>query len=203
MEYSPFASRKSRRRFRDDIESCSPHRPRNLGSSIPVAPIAPMLDDSDDRPGPSVSQVPHTAGKPDNRIRRPLQWAARLRNKHATPPFAGGTTIGTHFRVVLLHNYASAFLLPFIPAGFVVNYISTNATVIFCVNFVAIFPSATILSAALKDLNIRMGQRLGALVNQTFGYGLGHAQSTGRNLTNLQQHCSVDSIYPPPQIRPD
>ncbi|KAH7405696.1 hypothetical protein DE146DRAFT_420800 [Phaeosphaeria sp. MPI-PUGE-AT-0046c] len=168
--YSPFAiATKARRCIGDDIEDPGPVELPCRGNSIPVVFVAPVSHSSDDQPGPSVSQMQDATEEPDDQPRRCLHWATRLRNSHSTPPSPDETSIGSHVRAILRYNYAATFLLPFIPAGFVVNYHSSSATIIFCVNFVAIFPSATILSAALNDLNIRLGQRLGALLNQTFG----------------------------------
>jgi Ca2+:H+ antiporter len=67
------------------------------------------------------------------------------------------------------YNYMATILLPCIPAGFIVNYLHLNAIAVFCINFVAIIPSATALSAALNDLSLRSGEKVGALLNQTFG----------------------------------
>jgi Ca2+:H+ antiporter len=80
--------------------------------------------------------------------------------------------IGAQIGSLLFYNYIATILLPCIPAGFAVNYFHTNAVAIFCINFAAIIPSATVLSAALNDLSIRSGDKVSALLNQTFGYEL-------------------------------
>jgi hypothetical protein len=77
--------------------------------------------------------------------------------------------IGAQVRTILVYNYVSTILVPCIPAGFAVNYVHSNAIAVFCINFAAIIPSATILSAALNDLHIRSGEKVSALLNQTFG----------------------------------
>lgn len=87
-----------------------------------------------------------------------------------------------------------------VPLGFVVNYSLSDPTIVFCVNFIAIFPSATILSTALHDLNLRLGQRLGALLNQTLGYGHSEYGQRTNQLTILQQHSSANSFCPSPQV---
>lgn len=60
-------------------------------------------------------------------------------------------------------------LLPFIPAGFVVFYTRLSPRIIFCINFVAIVPSSAILGYATQEAAVRVGDRLGALINMTFG----------------------------------
>ncbi|KAH6143176.1 hypothetical protein HBI64_013270 [Parastagonospora nodorum] len=77
--------------------------------------------------------------------------------------------VGAQIGFLLFYNYIATILLPCIPAGFAVNYIHTNAVAVFCINFAAIIPSATALSAALNDLSIRSGDKVSALLNQTFG----------------------------------
>lgn len=77
--------------------------------------------------------------------------------------------IWQQIRAVLFYNYVATALLPTIPAGFIVNYLHSHPVAIFCVNLAAIIPSATALSAALSDLNIRAGDKLSALLNQTLG----------------------------------
>lgn len=77
--------------------------------------------------------------------------------------------IAAQLGAVLFTNWVATVLLPCIAAGFVLNYTHVNAVAIFCINFAAIIPSATALSIALKDLNIRAGEKVSALLNQTFG----------------------------------
>ena len=77
--------------------------------------------------------------------------------------------VGLQLRYILLSSWVSFLLLPCIPVGFALNYVHANAIAVFCVNFVAIVPSATILSAALNEINIRANEKVSALLNQTFG----------------------------------
>ena len=70
---------------------------------------------------------------------------------------------------IFFANWIALCLLPCIPVGFVVNYLHINAVAVFYVNFAAIVPSATVLSTSLNDLNIRAGEKVSALLNQTFG----------------------------------
>lgn len=58
-------------------------------------------------------------------------------------------------------------LFAFVPAGFLVKYAHTNAATIFSVNFIAIVPSATLSSFAMDKLALRVGDKLGALLNMT------------------------------------
>jgi Ca2+:H+ antiporter len=76
---------------------------------------------------------------------------------------------GAQIRTILFDNHIAAIFLPCIPVGFTLNYLHQNAVAVFCVNFAAIIPSATALSVALNDLNIRSGEKVSALLNQTFG----------------------------------
>lgn len=174
--YSPFATRKSRTPIGGEIQNLTVVEPLNHGSGIPLVPVTPVSHGHNSRPESSSPRMRHGADEPEICPTEPLSWPRRLRKNYNKPHFPNwasfGTSVRLHVRTILLYNYAATFLLPFIPAGFAVNYTSSSATVIFCVNFVAIFPSATILSAALNDLTIRLGQRLGALLNQTFGYAL-------------------------------
>lgn len=60
-------------------------------------------------------------------------------------------------------------LLPLVPAGFAVKYANTNTISIFCINFIAIIPTAIILSFATEEVAVRTGDKIGALLNMTFG----------------------------------
>jgi len=57
----------------------------------------------------------------------------------------------------------------FIPTGFALYYTQVNAVAVFCVNFIAVIPSASILAMAVDELIIRLGEGMGALLNMTFG----------------------------------
>ncbi|KAF3050193.1 hypothetical protein E8E11_006961 [Didymella keratinophila] len=76
--------------------------------------------------------------------------------------------MGQQLRYILFGHWL-LLLMPFVPAGFVLRYIHASAAAIFCVNFVAIIPSATILGSAVRDLSIRSGDKVAALLNMTFG----------------------------------
>jgi Ca2+:H+ antiporter len=77
--------------------------------------------------------------------------------------------LGAQIGSLLFYNYIATILLPCIPAGFAVNYLHASPVAIFCINFAAIVPAATGLSAALNDLSLRSGEKVSALLNQTFG----------------------------------
>jgi Ca2+:H+ antiporter len=77
--------------------------------------------------------------------------------------------VGAQLKYLLLSSWISFLLLPCIPVGFALNYVHANAIAVFCVNFVAIVPSATVLSAALNEINVRANEKVSALLNQTFG----------------------------------
>lgn len=55
-----------------------------------------------------------------------------------------------------------------IPAGFVVNYTRQSPTIVFAINLVAILPSAALLSLAVEELGLRVGEIVGGLLNATF-----------------------------------
>jgi Ca2+:H+ antiporter len=78
-------------------------------------------------------------------------------------------SVGAQLRTIFFPNYMAMILTPCIPAGFVVNYVHSNSITAFCINFAAIAPSATVLSVATSDLKIRSGEKISALLNQTFG----------------------------------
>lgn len=69
----------------------------------------------------------------------------------------------------IFYNWPSV-LIPLVPAGFVVNYTHQSPISIFCVNFLAIVPSAVALSFATDEVAIRFGDKVGALLNMAFGY---------------------------------
>lgn len=79
---------------------------------------------------------------------------------------------GVQVRSILFLNTRTKMataLAPCIIAGFVLNYTHSNSIAVFCVNFVAIIPSASVLSFCLNELMIRSGEKVSALLNQTFG----------------------------------
>jgi Ca2+:H+ antiporter len=61
-------------------------------------------------------------------------------------------------------------LLPLVPAGFAVNYAHVSTIAVFCVDFIATIPSATLFSFATEEIAIRTSNNVAALLNMTFGY---------------------------------
>ncbi|KAF2123242.1 hypothetical protein BDV96DRAFT_639781 [Lophiotrema nucula] len=59
-------------------------------------------------------------------------------------------------------------LIPFIVAGFAVNYSHCPPATTFSVNFIAILPSAAILGISIEELSLRLGNVYGALLSMTF-----------------------------------
>lgn len=77
--------------------------------------------------------------------------------------------VGQQFRFIVFHQWTYVALLAFIPTGFALYYTHANVVAVFCVNFIAIIPSAAMLSNAVGELSIRLGDNMGALLNMTFG----------------------------------
>lgn len=77
--------------------------------------------------------------------------------------------ISSQVRKIFFYNWITFCLIPCIPAGFAVQYTHVNAVAVFCINFAAIIPAAAALSTAVDDLSIRAGEKVGALLNMTFG----------------------------------
>ena len=70
----------------------------------------------------------------------------------------------------LLFNSWCHILLLLIPVGFALNYTQVNSIAVFTVNFLAIVPSAMILSFAVDDISLRVGEVLEGLISMTFRY---------------------------------
>ncbi|KAF7959400.1 hypothetical protein EAE96_001020 [Botrytis aclada] len=62
-----------------------------------------------------------------------------------------------------------SLLLPFVPAGFASNYTNLPPVVNFVLNFIAIFPSASIVGMAMDEVMLRFGNTVGGLIYMTFG----------------------------------
>lgn len=69
---------------------------------------------------------------------------------------------------LLFFNSWFHLLFLFIPAGFAVNYCHANSIVVFCINFIAIIPSAMALSLAVDELSLRTGELLEGIISITF-----------------------------------
>ncbi|TGO47755.1 hypothetical protein BOTNAR_0507g00020 [Botryotinia narcissicola] len=62
-----------------------------------------------------------------------------------------------------------SLLLPFVPAGFAANYTNLPQVIVFILNFIAIFPSASIVDMAMDEVMLRFGNTVGGLIYMTFG----------------------------------
>ncbi|TGO37075.1 hypothetical protein BHYA_0106g00080 [Botrytis hyacinthi] len=62
-----------------------------------------------------------------------------------------------------------SLLLPFIPAGFAANYTNLPPVINFILNFIAIFPSASIVDMAMDEVMLSFGNTVGGLIYMTFG----------------------------------
>ncbi|TGO57178.1 hypothetical protein BCON_0068g00080 [Botryotinia convoluta] len=71
--------------------------------------------------------------------------------------------------VVIFCSSWLSLLLPFVPAGFASNYTNLPPVVNFILNFIAIFPSASIVDMAMDEVMLRFGNTVGALIYMTFG----------------------------------
>ena len=69
---------------------------------------------------------------------------------------------------ILKTNYVNV-LLVFVPLGIVAGIVGWSPTIIFCFNFLAIIPLASLLAFATEELAVPLGQTLGGLLNATFG----------------------------------
>jgi Ca2+:H+ antiporter len=70
--------------------------------------------------------------------------------------------------LVLASNYVNV-LLVFVPLGIVSGALGWNASLVFCLNFVAIIPLASLLSFATEELSAKLGETIGGLMNASFG----------------------------------
>jgi hypothetical protein len=93
--------------------------------------------------------------------------------------------VGQQFRYVI-GNWVMILML-LVPVGFTLRYTHANPIAVFCVNFVAIIPSATMLSSAVDELGVRAGDYVGALLNMTFGYVACHDCKESHGVFNIPQ----------------
>lgn len=76
-------------------------------------------------------------------------------------------TLASQARLLLFNSWLHLLFL-FVPADFAVNYCHVDPIAVFCVNFVAIVPSAMALSIAVDDLSLRIGNVLEGILSMTF-----------------------------------
>jgi hypothetical protein len=70
--------------------------------------------------------------------------------------------------LVLASNYVNV-LLVFVPLGIISGALEWNPTAVFCLNFFAIVPLASLLSFATEELSAKLGETIGGLMNASFG----------------------------------
>jgi Ca2+:H+ antiporter len=70
--------------------------------------------------------------------------------------------------LVLTSNYVNV-LLVFVPLGIISGAMGWNPTAVFCLNFFAIIPLASLLSFATEELSAKLGETIGGLMNASFG----------------------------------
>lgn len=76
-------------------------------------------------------------------------------------------TLASQIRLLLFNSWLH-LLFFFVPAGFAVNYCHANSIVVFCINFIAIVPSAMELSLAVDEISLRTGELLEGIISMTF-----------------------------------
>lgn len=59
-------------------------------------------------------------------------------------------------------------LLVFVPVGFAVNYALPSGSIVFTINFIAIIPLTSLISYAIDEIDLRVGNVLSALLDNTF-----------------------------------
>jgi hypothetical protein len=84
-------------------------------------------------------------------------------------PMVQGLSYAGHvLRVTLCGSYAN-LLLVFVPLGIIAGAQEWDPSAVFIINFLAIFPLASVLSFATEELAKSVGQTVGGMVNATFG----------------------------------
>lgn len=77
-------------------------------------------------------------------------------------------SVGHVLKVTLCSSYAN-ILLPFVALGIIAGQLGWSSPAVFTLNFLAIFPLASLLSYSTDELSARVGQTFGGLLNATFG----------------------------------
>jgi len=76
--------------------------------------------------------------------------------------------VGHVLKVTLLSSPAN-YLLPFVALGIIGGALGWSSAAVFVLNFLAIFPLASLLSYSTDELSASVGQTFGGLINATFG----------------------------------
>ncbi|OCL09813.1 vacuolar calcium ion transporter [Glonium stellatum] len=115
---------------------------------FPVGPAGENDRFLGDATGPSLGQLDSTGeGQPHT------QWLSYT--FHVT-------------KATLYCSYAN-LLLVFVPLGIIAGAQGWNSAAVFTLNFLAIFPLASLLSYSTEELSANVGQTFGGLINATFG----------------------------------
>lgn len=131
------------------------------------------------------SPEPQPPPEPEPEVLRPISTG--FKKSLGIPPesaFIHAPFTFTNQFLTIFSSWTST-LLPFIPAGFVANYAKLSPSAIFALNFLAIFPLASIVGLATDEVMLRVGDNLGVLIYMTFGYIL----SLDRLYFNLWSTC--------------
>ena len=145
MNYNPFA--RVRLREPSDVENQAHRAPRLEAVDANASPLDKLPEADEARGG-------------DENVELVFRTERELALKRRIPFIA-------QVRVVL--GAWVNLLFVFVPAGFAVNYTRCSSITIFCINFIAIMPSATTLGFAINELEYRIGDKMSALLHMTFG----------------------------------
>jgi Ca2+:H+ antiporter len=74
-----------------------------------------------------------------------------------------------HVTKAILCCSSTNFLLVFVPLGIISAALGWNSSTVFILNFLAMFPLATLLSYSTEELSANVGQTFGGLINASFG----------------------------------
>lgn len=80
-----------------------------------------------------------------------------------------GLSEGVHAIKVTLGSSRSNVFLGLVPLGIMAGTLEWNSATVFILNFLAIFPLASLLSFATEELSASVGPTVGGLINATFG----------------------------------
>jgi Ca2+:H+ antiporter len=90
-------------------------------------------------------------------------------SSHSRRPWAKALIYtGDVTKATLCSSYANV-LLVFVPLGIVSAALEWNPTAVFTLNFLAMFPLASLLSYSTDELSAKVGLIVGGLINASFG----------------------------------
>lgn len=99
-----------------------------------------------------------------NGVNSPGEASSRSRR-----PWVNGLLYARHAMEATLYCSYANFLLVFVPLGIISGASGWSSVVVFILNFLAIFPLASLLSYSTDQLSAKVGQIFGGLINATFG----------------------------------